>query len=144
MGTPKVSIHCNNPHAERICSSYWGSKMDKHGLFYLWWNNGEARLLVPKEYEYTVDEMLTGHMVINTGGKSLFVTDKNAVEIIFDDNTSSPFFVEVNSNHCSQLLPDEDHGTTFQFSIWTGAGQVAKFIGCYRCVKQDNKKDSSY
>ena len=132
MGTPKVSIHYINQDAERVCTSYWGSHMEKQGLFFLWWNDGEGRLLVPRKYEHTVDEMLTGRKVIIICGNRLFVTDKNAVEILFDDGTDAPFYVEVNSRQCSQLLPDNENGITFPFGIWTRAGQVAKFTGCYK------------
>ena len=132
MATPKVSIHYVNQNAERISSSYWGSQLEEKGRFYLLWNKGEGMLLVPRSYEFEVKEMLTGHRVIVTAGRSPFVTSHDAVEILFDDDTNAPFFIAMKAIQCSQILPDYEDGLVFPFSIWTQAGLAGSFQGRYK------------
>ena len=129
MNSQVVSIKRIIPMLERSHLKYWGAGLEQLGLFYLCWSNGEGWLLVPEAYEWRVNDMITAKNVIVIDGENPFVTNKKAIELVFEDGTDSPFFVAMRLEQCTQRLPKRESGIEFQLHIRTKNGKAGSLPG---------------
>ena len=112
-------------------TNYWELEHAKAGYFYLSWNAGSARLLVPESQENQIKEMKTAQYVVVSRGK---FQDRDALELMFEDNSDSPYCIHLVTEQCDRLLPETDQGSGFTVDIWTQKGMQASFDGKYRAV----------
>jgi hypothetical protein len=113
------------------CTNYWDTEHAKKGYFYLSWNAGAARLLVPKSQENQIKEMKAALYVVISRGK---FQGRDALELMFEDNTDAPYSIHLVTEQCDRLLPEADQGSGFTVDIWTRDGLKASFDGKYRVV----------
>nr|WP_321271021.1 hypothetical protein [uncultured Tolumonas sp.] len=113
-------------------TNYWESDMARAGLLFLSWNEGAARLLVPKTQEKTLKEMKTGNQVVVTRG---FFRGVDALEVMFEDHSASPFSIHIAMTQTDRLIPKSDKQGIFDFTVWMLEGEVAAFPAKYRRVK---------
>lgn len=100
-------------------TNYFDSPAAEEGEFYLTWNAGCARLLIPDNQKHLLAEMRHTKLVsisLITGG----------LEILFDDETDSPFVIQIAKEQMDLEVSKEDVGKQFQFSIYIRVGE--KFI----------------
>lgn len=112
-------------------TNYWQLEHAQKGLFYLSWNAGAARLLVPESQLDSIEEMTTCEYVIISRGK---FEGRDALELLFEDNTDTPFSIHIVTEQTDRLIPEYQQGGGFVVTIWTQAGQKLKFDGKYRVV----------
>ena len=115
-------------------TNYFDTLAAKKGLFYLSWNAGAARLLVPDSQERTLSEMRTGHYVIISRGPWLARSGQGGIELLFEDHTETPYSLHLSVEQTDRLLPAGDEGSEFTVSIWTRRGMQAQMPGKYRRV----------
>ena len=103
-------------HGQLILSTnYWETDIAHEGFLYLTANAGALRLLVPKCAKHLIKEMFTGRSV--TVEPSAFVA--NAVDIVFEDGTDTPFFVTIMTGQSDvKLMPAKN----VPFTVWTLEG----------------------
>lgn len=99
-------------------SSYWGSEMERRGLFFLSPNAGCIRLLVPSVHRQAIQEMRTGKHVILSRGPWPERGQADALELLFDDGSASPFALHLTAASCALLPGEPDAGREWTFAAW--------------------------
>lgn len=99
-------------------TNYWDSEHARLGYFFLSWNAGAARLLVPDSQTSQIKEMRTGDVVIISREP---LEGRPATLIIFDDHTQEPYSVHVLDEQ-SDRVPSREPGG-FLFFAWTREGE---------------------
>lgn len=127
-----IAIHNRGQDIDLEESNYWDTDMAYHDKLVLSWNAGAGRLLVPDGLTSAIPEMLTGKLAVITRGAWPAGQKADAIEIMFDDDSDSPFCLHLSVEQCSQMLPDADIGIEFPFTIWTRVGKVGEMTGQYR------------
>ncbi|WP_229706631.1 hypothetical protein [Shewanella inventionis] len=93
------------------------------------WNAGAARLLVPESQKHSIQEMMSAEYVIITRGK---YQGRDALEILFEDNTDSPYSITVSAEQTDRLLPDDEAGVSCVLSVWMKSGHALTLPAKYR------------
>ena len=71
-------------------TDFWESELNTLGYFFVSFNAGAARILVPDKYSWMLDEMRTGkHAVMKSNADP--ETGKASYEIIFENFSGTPF-----------------------------------------------------
>ncbi len=112
-------------------TNYWNHDYCKKGYFFLSWNAGACRLLVPDDQKNNITEMETGKEIIISRG---LLNGKESYEILFEDFSDSPFSIHVGTDQSDRLIPFIKG--KFTFSIWTKEGKVKSFKARYRIVEK--------
>lgn len=97
---PMIVLSGEGP--EITATNFWESEYDREGLFFLSIRAGVARLLVPDALRDAVNEFRTGREVVISRGPRPDVGVRDAVEIMFDDGSRSPFAL--------YIMPEQTHG----------------------------------
>jgi hypothetical protein len=105
-------IENNGP--EIFSSNFWDSET---ASFFLSVNAGAARLLIP---DSRIDEIrkMTGKLVILSRGPCWPQADKDAIEIMFDDGSKTPYSIQLMEEQTDQLISASMHGRDLTFSAW--------------------------
>lgn len=114
-------------------TNYFDSKHAREGLFFLSWNAGAARLLVPDALSDQVGEMVSAkYVIVSKGIRSDIGVE--AIEILFDDESSNPYVINIDTKQTDRSIPDADQGGGFVFIVWTRKGEFLRRPGKYRMV----------
>ncbi len=109
LNNPISIIHIAN-NGEKISeTNYFDTDHAKIGECYLSWNAGAARLLVP---ELLIDSLAE----MRTGKKAHIIKYLDAIEIVFDDYTQSPFFLTLATRQCDREIAIAKNCTLFVYS----------------------------
>jgi hypothetical protein len=135
-GADGYDVICIGNRGQAIASTnYWDCQAAKDGIFYLSWNAGAARLLVPDCQKHYVKEMRSAkHVVISRGpmpqhGRSI------GLELLFEDNSDQPFVLMIPEDASDRRLPKTDQGSEFFITVWTRGGQKLRLPCRYREVE---------
>jgi hypothetical protein len=138
-------IHIKNEGPELIYTNYWETENAKKGFYYLSTNDSCIRLLAPEvptgkalaeefgrptTLEDTIKEMATARSVILSRG---MFEGRDSVEILFEDNTSTPFIQIIATEQCDRIWPESESGTILRngFVVYTEhGGKVLHFDDC--------------
>jgi hypothetical protein len=112
-------------------TDFWGSELEFNGFFFLSWNAGAARLLVPDCHKASLRDMKTAAYAILSRGK---YNGHDAIEILFEDNSDAPYCVQILAEQCDRLLPAHEQGGGFTVAVWTREGLQISMPGKYRVV----------
>ena len=115
-------------------TDYWDSTQADNGFFYLSWNAGHGRLLVPKPHEREIKYMASASMCIVSRGLWTDQGNREAWELLFEDGSDSPYCVHLGVDMSDRLLPDSDQGGGFNITLWTRKGLQGSLPGKYRRV----------
>jgi hypothetical protein len=124
-----------NDGREITQTNYWDTEHALCGYCYLSWNAGAARLLVPDALQSTLQDMTTAEYVIVSRGPWPEQGGRDALELLFEDGTDSPFCLHLSAEQTDRLLPEEDQGGLV-VSVWTRAGWRLTRPGKYRIVQR--------
>lgn len=94
-------IFIGNAGGEIESTNYFDLALARNGFMFLSWNASVARLLVPDCQHHFVAEMLTGKNCVITRGNLM---GHDALEIMFDDGTNTPFTVNIQTHQCDRLM----------------------------------------
>jgi hypothetical protein len=115
-------------------TNFWDSHRAKDGLLFLTYNAYAARLLVPDSQLQLLAEMRTGKYVIISAGPRAGKSGRDGVELMFEDDTDSPFALTLDEVQLAGFFPDSANEWKFVVTVWTRAGLQMKFAGRYRSV----------
>lgn len=115
-------------------TNYFDLELAQRGLFYLSWNAGAGRLLVPDSQKPAVSEMRSAKYVIVSRGPWLERGGVDALELLFEDHSDTPYVLTLSQDSCDRILPAGDQGGGFYISVWTRGGQKLRLPGRYREV----------
>jgi hypothetical protein len=124
-------IKIENKGQQVVSTNYWGSEHAKRGYFYLSWNAGAARLLVPDSMKAQIREMKSAEYVVVSRGK---FEGRDALELMFEDGSDSPYVVHMVTEQTDRLIPESDQGGGFVVAVWTRSGMKLRLPGKYREV----------
>lgn len=116
-------------------TNYWDSPYAAAGVFFLTWNAGAGRLLLPPSAESMLSDMAAADYVIVSAGPWPAINKAQALEILFEDHGDSPFAIQIGPEQTDRMLPDGDQGGGFAVTVWTRAGgERLRLPGKYRKV----------
>ena len=101
-----------------IATNYWTTELAAKGFFYLSANAGAFGLLVPKAQESTIAEMKTAQFCAITKGFSQ-QRGGNMFEMLFDDNTKTPFQLLLCEEQLNHEWIQGDVGKEYRLDIYT-------------------------
>jgi hypothetical protein len=125
-----------NDHQNIRSTNYFDSESADKGFLHLSWNAGAGRLLIPDNQLPMLAEMRTGKYVVVSAGPWPEQRRTNALELMFEDNTDSPFSLHIGAEQCDRMLPSKDEGGGFVITAWGRNGLLASWPGKFRKVKR--------
>jgi hypothetical protein len=125
-------IEIKNRGADLIGTNYWDTPNARAGYVFASWNAGALRLLIPDALLDQVPEMRTGRAALVTHGK---LDGRDAIEVMFDDGTESPYALHIVVEQCDRVLPKSDAGKRVVVTAWSRAGKLAEWPGVYRIAR---------
>jgi len=129
-------ITINNRGQAIISTNYWDTDHARSGYFYLSWNAGAARLLVPDSQKPVLREMRGAKEVIVSRGPWPEKDVLEAIEMLWEDGSDEPFHINLIAERCDRLLPETDQGGNFAVIAYTRGGEKARWPGRYRIVPE--------
>ncbi len=112
----------------------WDSEHAHAGLLYLSWNAGAGRLLVPDAAKGYLREMRGASDVIVSRGPWTDQGGRDALELLWEDGSDSPFAVHLVAEQTDRLIPEYQQGGGFVVTAWTRGGLKGRWPGRYRVV----------
>lgn len=101
-----------------VATNYWETDAAKAGKVYCSCNAGAIRILLPASQKQLVNEMRPAKYVILSRGPWKAMRLADAVELLFEDETESPFSMHL-SNESFDLLPAQpETGREWIISVW--------------------------
>ena len=130
-------IMVENNEQEIISTNYWESEYAQNGYFYLSINAGAFRLLVPENQEQLINEFKTGEYCIISKGPSPSPLHPFAIELLFEDHTSTPFHLILCAGQVERNPSDRDAGKKYTLSVWkNGCNKVLEMDAYFRLVNR--------
>ena len=117
-----------------LATDYWDSPNARAGYFYLSWNAGAWRVLVPDNQKPALREMRTAVEVIVSRGPWSDQGGREALELLWEDGSDNPYCLHLVAEQTDRLLPDTDQGGGFVITAWTRGGLKGRWPGRYRRV----------
>lgn len=106
-------------------TNYYDSDAANAGEFYLTWNAGVARLLVPDNQKNILAKIRTSKRV------SISII-KGGLEIIFDDDSDYQFMIQIAQEQTDRIITSDDIGDAFQCSVYIRFGEKYAFPGVFK------------
>lgn len=98
-------------------SNFWELPIEKNGGCYLSLNARAFRLLLPRSLESEIPDMATGKIAVVSVPRN---PCQYAMEIMLDDGTDSPWFIDLSANQIDHFPAREDNGRDdLEFTVWT-------------------------
>lgn len=134
-------IEIQNDGPKIIFTNYWQTEHSTRGLFYLSINAGAFRLLVPDAQIQESGEWMSAKEVIISRGPWPAQGKSDAIEILFEDYSESPYVIHLTSEQVDRMPLDtdrdrKDNPPRWKFSAWTQEGKILELPCRYRTVKQ--------
>lgn len=99
-------------------TNYWGSAIEQAGKLYVSVNAGAVRLLLPRRLLHLVGEMRSSRHVILSRGPWPAMKLPEAVELLFEDGTDSPFSLHLSPESFDVLPAAPEPGLEWVLSVW--------------------------
>lgn len=130
-----MMISFQNDGPVLVATNYWETEHARKGFCFLSWNAGAGRLLVPDATTPYIREMRTAQYVIVSRGAWKHQGGRQALELLFEDNSDRPFCVHLMADMTDRLLPTSNEGGGFEIMVLTRAGEQLRLPGKYRKVR---------
>ena len=127
-------IFVGNAGQEIASTNYWQTEHAAAGLFYLSWNAGAGRLLVPDVAIAELQEMHGASLVIVSSGPWSAQGGRPAVELLWEDGSDEPYCIHLVEEQTDRKLPETDQGGKMVIATWTSQGKAAEWPAKYRRV----------
>jgi hypothetical protein len=102
-----------------VATNYWDTDHAVAGKLYLSCNGGAFRLLVPPAEESLLAEIRTATAVIVSRGPWPEGGQADAIELLFEDGSQSPYAIHLSVLAVDRLPADIDQGQPWLFTAWT-------------------------
>jgi hypothetical protein len=112
-------------------TNYWESNSCQSGLFFLSWNAGAGRLLIPDIHKSSIKDMESADYVIVSRGT---LEGHDALELLFEDHSDTPLSIHIAMDQTDRIIPDSDQGAEFVITGWTKEEVKFRLPGKYRTV----------
>lgn len=112
-------LQVQNSGPDIVASNFWDLPEPRAGTFFLSTNAATFRLLVPDVAADQVAEMKTAVEAVVSRGPWPAMGLRDAIEILFDDRSDSPFALQLSPESCDRLPPAADAGRRITLTVWT-------------------------
>ena len=102
-----------------VSTNYWETDFAEAGAVYLSVNAGTFRLLLPDRLNPALNNMRTAREVIISRGPWPAQRRTDAIEILFDDGSASPYVIHIGLEQIDRLPFDSDAGRSSECTVWT-------------------------
>jgi hypothetical protein len=135
------TITIQNDGPEIAHTDYWTSEYAMRGAVFLSINAGCFRLLVPDVLVPAIVEWRAARLVIVSRGPWPERHRGDALEILFEDDTASPYAVHIGTEQADRLPIPADRDRPGQpprwrFAAWTSGGKAVELPCRFRAVKR--------
>jgi hypothetical protein len=120
-----LTIQSDGPRI--ISTNYWESEPARAGAFFVSTNSGTFRLLLPSQLEASLAAMRTAKEVIISRGPWPHAHRADALELLFEDNSDTPFALHVGIEQVDRMPLDTDAGRQCMCTVWT-AGPTQRLV----------------
>jgi hypothetical protein len=138
MGIEMAGFIITNDGSTIVSTNYFDSPHARAGYLFLSWNANTARILLPESQAGMLREMKTGKTVIISRGPLVDHGGRDALELLFDDGSDSPFSVHILVEQTDRNLPEDNQGGGFDVTVWMRQGKTVterlRRPGKYRVV----------
>lgn len=117
-----------------VSTNYWQAEHAAAGLFYLSWNAGAGRLLVPDVAIAELQEMRGADLVIVSSGLWAAQGGRPAIELLWEDGSDNPYCIHLVEEQTDRKIPETDQGGRMVIAAWTRQGMAAEWPAKYRRV----------
>ncbi|MDR2092310.1 MAG: hypothetical protein LBP58_03185 [Azoarcus sp.] len=119
-------------------TDYFDTPQARAGFLFLSWNAGAARILLPDSQAHMLREMKTGKTVIISRGPLVDHDGRDAIELLFEDDSDAPFSAHLLIEQTDRNLPETNQGGGFVVTVWSRHGgslrERLRLPGKYRTV----------
>jgi hypothetical protein len=129
-------IAITNDGARLLGTNYWSTPQAQAGYLFVSWNASCFRLLVPAAAGWMIPEMRSGHEVIITRGPWPDKNRTEALELMFEDASDSPFAVHIGVEQSDRLIPECGQGAGLAVTVYTAQGPALELPARYRIMPQ--------
>lgn len=110
-------------------TNYWASEMAASKMF-VSVNSGAIRVLLPNGWDAPLQAMRMAEYCVLSRGPWAEMQQPEAVEILFEDHTDTPFALHLGAGSFD-VLPASPKGRRWRLSVWT-AGPVKQLdLACH-------------
>lgn len=127
-------ITIGNKEQAIISTNYWESEYAEKGLFFLSWNAGAARLLIPDSQKMCLREMKHAREVVISRGPWEAHGNRDSLEIMWEDDSDNPFTLTILQQQSDRIVPVTDCEKPFAITAWTRKGLKNRWLARYRVV----------
>jgi hypothetical protein len=121
-----MTILTENNEQLVLASTFWGGDYERAGKFWVSCNAGAIRVLLPKSKRHHLRDMRTAKYVICSRGPWIAAGNRESIELLFEDDSSSPYLLNAGPESVD-LMPGDPAGTgEWICSVWTFAGAPVK------------------
>ena len=130
-------LSIQNAGPEIVSTNYWQTPYAAKGVVYLSINAGAFRLLLPPALETSLSDMSAKEVIVSRGPWTE-EDQRDAIEILFEDGSSSPFVLLFGIQQIDRLPPATDEGRRdMALTVWTnGPRKVLSLPASYRRVSK--------
>lgn len=115
-------------------TNYWDSPHAEAGYVFLSRQGGAVRLLIPDQLASLSRDIGAPREVLISRGPYPDGGFEDALEILFEDDSSSPYLLII-PVQCADYPPSQDdHGNTTQCTLWTREGRVGEYHAVLQTV----------
>lgn len=111
-------IQVRNNGADIVETNYWETDAAKAGKIFCSCNNGAIRLLLPVPAESAVPDMQAAKEIVLSRGPWPEARIDEAVEILFDDGSDSPFALHLTHNSFDLFPAEPPTDQSWAISVW--------------------------
>jgi hypothetical protein len=134
-------ITVENDGAELVATNYWHTENAKKGYVYLTVNAGCFRLLVPRGKGLSLDDIKSGKVALVTRGPWPEMGKHDALELLFEDYSDSPFILHIVAEQVDRMPLDSDRDRPGQpprwkLAVYNESGKVCEMPARYRKAKK--------
>jgi hypothetical protein len=101
-----------------ISSTYWGSEYERAGKLFVSVSSGTVRVLVPRSNHTIIEECRPGKYAVLSRGPWPARGLADAVEILFEDGTDSPFVLHLSPESFKALPAKPPAGRNWRLALW--------------------------
>jgi hypothetical protein len=127
-------LRVENNGQDIVSTNYFETDWARGGYVFLSMNAGAFRLLLPPVQEPELLEMEKSSYIVVSRGPWEEMKNRDAVEILFEDGSSSPYCLHIGIEQVD-VLPDRRRDDLI-FSVWTAKGKSLERPGRFRKTKR--------
>jgi hypothetical protein len=130
-------LNIQNDGARILATNFFETEQAKAGKFFVSVNAGALRLLIPAAHVQIVEEIEKAEYAILSRGPWPAEGQAEAVEILFEDHSDSPFALHLSRSSFDMLPAKPQAGKHWRLTAWVeGPRQVGDWLCHWRRVAQ--------